>query len=91
MAGPTVATTPDNPHVVAQNDTVRLEVNQRGFHRLVSQTNPKRHTAWAVYQTYTYLDGYVGATPYYTGGDCAQILTPHDFLVNSAITELSNG
>ena len=44
------------------------EMNAHGQHRLVSEG---RATKWAAYTQFTYLNGYVGVTDYYTGtGEC---------------------
>ena len=40
------------------------EINAHGKHRLVCG---KQATKWASYTEFTYLDGYVGVTYYYTG------------------------
>ena len=44
------------------------EIDENGRHRLVLGG---RVTEWAAYQQFTYLNGYVGVTDYYTGtGEC---------------------
>lgn len=51
------------------------EINAHGQHRLVCG---EQATKWAPYTEFTYLDGYVGVTDYYTGtGEC--VLTADEF------------
>ena len=51
------------------------EFDEYGNHRLVKGAEA---TEFAHYMAFTYLDGYVGVTDYYTGtGEC--VLTPEEF------------
>ena len=51
------------------------EFDEYGNHRLVKGAEA---TKFAHYMAFTYLDGYVGVTDYYTGtGEC--VLTPEEF------------
>ena len=46
-------------------NTVRMEITDGGWHRLVSSDGTA--TLWASYSQPTYLQGFVGVTDYYTG------------------------
>lgn len=51
------------------------EFDEYGNHRLVKEA---KVTKFAAYTAFTYLDGYVGVTDYYTGtGEC--VLTAEEF------------
>ena len=46
-------------------NTISMEFNDNGYHRLVSSDGTV--TLWASYKQPTYLQGFVGVTDYYTG------------------------
>ena len=56
------------------------EINAHGQHRLVCG---EQATKWAPYAEFTYLQGYVGVTDYYTGtGEC--VLSADEFCARPA-------
>lgn len=74
----------DKYPIEAENDTVQMEFDTRGNHRLVLKSDPKVKTTWAPYSSYTYLAGFVGCSAYYTGGNQGQILSPEEFVKMTA-------
>ena len=57
------------------------EINDQGQHRLVCG---EQATKWAPYTEFTYLNGYVGVTDYYTGtGEC--VLTADEFCARMGV------
>lgn len=59
----------------------RLEFNEHGNHRLVADDG--RHTPWASYTSFTFLDGWVGATAYWL--DAEAVLAPADLISAIAV------
>ena len=62
---------------------LRQEFDDRGNHRLIGPNGET--TRWASYRSFTYLNGHVGVTDYYTG-EGEKILTPDEFCANSGAT-----
>lgn len=57
------------------------EFDANGRHRLVLG---ERVTEWAAYHQFTYLNGYVGVTDYYTGtGEC--VLMADEFCARAGV------
>ena len=57
---------------------MKQEFDDYGNHSLVNTKTGKRSSQKASYQAFTYLDGFVGCTDYYTGTGEA-IMTPEEF------------
>ena len=56
--------------------TPKQEFDDHGNHRLINTAG--QTTRWADYSTFTYLDGWIGVTDYYTGTG-ERVISPLEF------------
>ena len=66
---------------MANETKPRQEFDTNGRHRLVLG---ERATDWAANCQFTYLNGYVGVTDYYTGAE-AGVLTAEEFCARAGV------
>ena len=65
---------------------IKQEFDAYGNHRLVNDETGAV-TRWAPHTGFTYLDGMVGTTDYYTGDGGPMVLTPTEFVEIAASGE----
>lgn len=74
-----------------ERNGVYMEIvnDAKGFlHRL---SDGKETTAWASYESSTYLKGVVGVTPYWTGHIDAELLTADQFAQVASVKKIDPG